>query len=145
MNSNHFQYVKQAVLMIMYLHHNLTEGNKDVCKNDKRNTNEKACDTNIETETDNDNKDYAQSYDNRCICLLRTLPLGALQHSQIVKWYPCLISYPFLSCINCVNSSTRRLYTKHQTDLILENVFQNLDFCSDPKIGNEVSNVIFTH
>ena len=42
--------------MMMYLHPSLTEGNKDVCKNDQRNTNEKACDNNIETKTDNDNE-----------------------------------------------------------------------------------------
>ena len=43
----------------MYIHHSLREGNEDVDKNNKKNTNEKAYDTNIRT--DNDNKDYAWS------------------------------------------------------------------------------------
>ena len=62
--------------MMIHIHHSLREGNEDVNKNDKKNTNEKAYDTNIETETetDADNKGYAWSYDNRCICLLRILP-----------------------------------------------------------------------
>ena len=54
------------------VHHSLREGNEDVNKNDKKNTNEKAYDTKIET--DNDKKDYVWSYDSRCICLLRILP-----------------------------------------------------------------------
>ena len=58
-NSIHFQCVNQAVLMMMYIHHSLREGNEDVDKNNKKNTNEKAYDTNIKT--DNDNKDYAWS------------------------------------------------------------------------------------
>ena len=82
----------------------------------------------------------------RTICL----PYGLSKANQSVQFVSVrFVRSPYdLSSVRFVcrpNSSTRRLYTKHQTDLILENVFQNLDFCSDPKIGNEVSNVIFTH